>query len=80
MTNILSYEKAGIPHFRLSLAPGADERMHALISRSFFRASLGAAPMYSEMLLGRAFFGVMILFYRLTADTPIAFARRPTAA
>src|SRR5580765_8498095 len=79
VTSILSYEKAGIPHFRLSLAPGADARIHARISRSFFCASLGAASMYSLMLAGRFFWGVMISFYRLPTDTPIAFARSLTA-
>ena len=33
--------------------------------------------MYSVMLSGRAFLVVMILFYRLPTDTPIAFAGRP---
>jgi hypothetical protein len=66
--------KGGHPPLQAFLGPGADARMHARISRSFFWASLGAALMYSVMLLGRAFGGVMILFYRRSSDTPIAFA------
>jgi hypothetical protein len=48
------------------LAPGADLRIHARISRSFFRAPLGAALMYSVMLLGNVFLEAMVLFYRLS--------------
>ena len=47
MTNILRYEKAGIPHFKLSSAPGAAFRIHARISRNFSRVCLGAAVTYS---------------------------------
>ena len=59
VTRILLYENAGIPHFIPSVAPGAAFRMHDRISRNFFRASFGAASMYSVTLLGRAFEGVM---------------------
>src|SRR6185295_6156256 len=48
-----------IPHLSSSRASGAALRMHARISRSFFRASFGAALMYSATVLGRDFFGVM---------------------
>lgn len=61
VTNIRLYENAGIPHFSPSVAPGAAVRIQACIWRSFFCASLGAASIYSAMVLGRAFFGVMIL-------------------
>ena len=44
VTRILLWENEGIPHFRLSVAPGAAVRIHARISRSFFRAPVGAAP------------------------------------
>src|SRR5580693_8844733 len=49
-----------MPHFRLSLAPGAALRIHARISRSFFRAALGASLMYSVMLAGRSFFKFIV--------------------
>lgn len=47
------------------MAPGADLRRHARISRSFSRASLGAALMYSVMVLDRAFLEVTFLFYQV---------------
>src|ERR671925_948973 len=59
VTRILSYENAGIPHFKPSVAPGAALRMHSRISRNFFRAASGAASMYSLTLVGLAFFAVM---------------------
>src|SRR5262245_61957783 len=42
-----SYEMAGIPHFKLSTARGADAHTHARSCFSFDRASLGDAAMYS---------------------------------
>jgi hypothetical protein len=48
-----------MPHFKLSLAPGADARTRARISRSFFRDSFGAALIYAVTFVGRAFFGVI---------------------
>ena|SRR5438094_2029616 len=68
VTRILLYENAGIPHFIPSVAPGAAFRMHARISRSFFRASFGAASMYSVTPVGLDFFAVMV-FYSI--DTPV---------
>ena len=55
VTRILRWENAGIPHFRLSIAPGADLRIWDRISRSFRRAAGGAESMYSEMLVGFGF-------------------------
>jgi len=60
VTKILRYEKDGITHFKLSVAPGAADRMHSRISRSFARASLGAALMYSVVVFGRAFIGALV--------------------
>jgi hypothetical protein len=57
---VLRYEKDGIPHFRLSVAPGAASRIAARICRNFALASLGAALMYSVVVLGRAFFGAIV--------------------
>lgn len=42
-------------HFKLSSAPGADARMAARISFSFFCASFGAAAMYSPTSFGLVF-------------------------
>ena len=51
-------------HLMLSFAPGAALRMHARISRSFFRASLGAASMYAEIVIGCGFLVAMVLSYQ----------------
>lgn len=59
VTKILRDEKAGMLHFRLSVAPGAAARMHARMSRNFFRASGAAASMYSSIVVGRALFPIM---------------------
>src|SRR6266850_1236684 len=48
--------------------------MHARISRSFFCVSLGAALMYSVMLLGGPFWGLIIL------SSPSRATRCPAAA
>src|SRR5690348_12839421 len=74
VTRILLYENAGIPHFIPSVAPGAAFRIHARISRNFFRAAFGAASMYSLTLLGLAFLPVMVSrFYRLCCPAPTLF-------
>lgn len=44
-----------MPHFKLSVAPFAVERMMERISLNFARVSLGAALIYSVTVVGRGF-------------------------
>jgi hypothetical protein len=54
--------KTGDPHFRVSVAFGATFFRMARISRSFFCASLGAALMYSAIVVRLVFDNDRVLF------------------